>query len=159
VAAALASPSGPAGAPAAAGEAAERARAAGCRLFAVDAHRVPTTECTGCHRGHDAHPVEVDLDMRALRSGSSLRSAAEVVRRGVYLDQGRVTCLSCHDARSRWAARIALPPGVRVRTAVDPRNPASYLRPAQESVDGRHLPDGAAVSPTPLCRACHTHGD
>ncbi|HET9595413.1 MAG TPA: hypothetical protein VFP65_07520, partial [Anaeromyxobacteraceae bacterium] len=140
-------------------EEADRARAAGCRLFTRDAHRAATAECVGCHVRHDAHPVDVDLDGRAARAGSSLRSAAEVVRRGVYLDGGRVTCLSCHDARSRWAAYLALPPGARVRTAVDPRKPATYLARAQETVDGRHLPQGTAVSPTPLCRACHTHGD
>jgi hypothetical protein len=152
-------PTPPAAAPWPRAEVAERARAAGCRFFAPEAHRVATAECVACHQGHDAHPVDVDLDARALRAGSSLRPAAEVVRRGVYLDGGRITCLSCHDARSRWAARLALPPGARVRTAVDPRNPASYLARAPETVDGRHLPDGTAVSPTPLCRACHTHGD
>ena len=140
-------------------EDARRARDAGCGLFAPEPHRIAASACVACHAGHDAHPLDVDLDARAARPGANLRAAAEVVRRGVYLDGGRVTCLSCHDARSRWAARLALPPGTRVRAAVDPRKPETYLARAPETIDGRHLPEGAAVSPTPLCRACHTHGD
>jgi hypothetical protein len=130
-----------------------------CKLGEADAHRLPVRDCLACHPFHRSHPADIDYDAFATRPSSGLRPAAEVVKRGVFLEGGRVTCFSCHDPRSRWAAHVALPPGSAVRPAVDPRDPSTYEREVPKVIDGRGLPEGTPVSPTPLCRACHTIGD
>ena len=69
----------------------------GCLLVPGGSNLATTSDCTACHfnyaRGH-SHPVDVYQD--SLRS-RSLRSSAEVVKRGVFLADAKVSCLSCHD--------------------------------------------------------------
>lgn len=115
-------------------------------------------DCLACHgrgelRAHAGHPVDVEYAQAASKPRSSLRSPAEAVRRGVLLVDGRIHCYTCHDPRSRWLNHIAIPPGATPRTSVVIGLDATYAqdRPAPR--------DGAEVSPTPLCQACHSYGD
>ena len=96
-----------------------------------------TRDCTACHvgfEGRHSHPVDVDHEAARFRSrggsGPSLRPAAEVVKRGIFLADGKVTCLTCHDGNSPWKAKIALPPDAQLREPVKPGNPQTY-DPAQ----------------------------
>jgi hypothetical protein len=130
-----------------------------CKLYSPDVHRLTAQECQSCHPFHRSHPVDFEYESRAYRPGADLRPLSEVVKRGVFMPDGMVRCVSCHDARSRWAGKLALPPGAALRPAVDTRNPATYERPVPKVIDGRGLADGTAVSPTPLCKVCHTTGD
>ena len=112
-------------------------------------------DCVACHSatGRDSHPVDVDYEWaRTTAAGRTLRPLGEVVRRGVLVPDGKLRCVTCHDGRSPWKYRIALPPGTVPRPAVNPRDPGTY--------DGRRgssppLPPGSEVTPTPLCLACH----
>jgi hypothetical protein len=128
-----------------------------CKLFQAAPERVPAQECMTCHGMHTTHPVELDYEA-ARFSSSALRPGAEVIRRGVFLPDGKVQCVSCHDAASRWAYHLAIPPGALVRPAVNPRDPSTYERPVALSPP-QALPAGTSVSPTPLCKACHSIGE
>ncbi len=140
------------GAPATTGAASAPAPAAGsCGLFQPGATTASAESCRACHGMHSSHPVDLDYSLAEYRSRDSLRPAAEVVKRGVFLPEGKVRCLTCHDPVSKWKHHLALPPGSTVRPAVDPRRPETY-RAKRELV-------GNDVSPTPLCKACHTQGD
>ncbi len=144
----------------------------GCILVAGASSTATTRDCTACHASFDgghSHPVDVDQDaarFRSLgRSGPSLRSAAEVVRRGLFLPEGKVSCLTCHDGNSIWKYKLALPPDAPLKEPVVAGNPQTYdpaqMRPsAMSGLDAttgkRLLPAGTAVSPTPLCKVCHS---
>lgn len=130
-----------------------------------------TSDCVRCHAGHDSHrshPVDVDHETarhRTSGSGPGLRPAAEVVKLGVFLPDGKVTCLTCHDGDSPWKYRLAIPPAAKLRDPVHPGDPGTY-DPAQKHVSATRgldattarsvLPAGTEVSPTPLCKACHS---
>lgn len=105
----------------------------------------PQAECLSCHRvtGHVS-------DFEYPRAGEGLRSPEEVVRRGVFLREGQIRCATCHDARSPWKYRIALPPGAKAVPAVDPFDRATYDGPPRSAPK-----PGEAVSAKPLCLACH----
>jgi hypothetical protein len=143
-----------------------------CILVPGSGNVATTQDCTACHlgfaQGH-SHPVDVNQDSarsRSMRgSGPSLRSAAEVVKRGVFLADGKISCLTCHDGSSPWKAKLALPPDAQLREPVKPGNPETYdpaqMRPSTmkglTATTGRRLlPAGTEVSPTPLCKACHS---
>lgn len=119
----------------------------------------PTVQdCLGCHDGapirmHASHPVDVEYAYAASRQGAELRPPEEALRRGVLLADGKIHCLTCHDPRSPWKSHVALPPGSTARTAVVPGQPATW------APDRPPPTPGAAVSPTPLCLACHSYGD
>ena len=122
-----------------------------CLLDEVGSERAAVAACLACHeQPGPAHPVGMAY---APGAGSSLRDPTEVVRRGVLLPDGEIRCVTCHDRRSPWKYRIALPPGSTVRAAVRPGDPATYdpaliaQRPAPKP--------GDAVTPKPLCLACH----
>ncbi len=135
-----------------------RAAAAGCSL--ADLSVAPST-CLGCHPLRSCHPVDLDYQPAAGRSRGALRPEAEVVRSGVLLPGGRVTCHSCHDAGSAWAHKLALPPGSTARGAVDPRDSRTYgpgsrpIAPMTVEEARARLPAGTALSPRALCLACH----
>ena len=131
---------------------------ADCKLFQGAAERVAAQDCMSCHGMHTTHPVEIDYEAARFKPQSALRAADEVVRRGVFLPDGKVQCVTCHDARSRWAYHLALPPDALVRPAVNTRDPSTYERPVALS-HPRALPAGTSVSPTPLCKVCHTLGE
>lgn len=135
--------------------------ASSCALATPGSASVPTTQCLRCHAIH-GHPVGLDYAGAYAHDGRSLRSAAEVVRRGVLLPDGRMECVSCHDGRSPWKHRIAIPPGAPVIPAVVAGQADTYprgnwrLAPAEPVA---RLSPGSAVSPAPLCAACHTMAD
>jgi hypothetical protein len=135
-----------------------RADGPGCTLADLS---VSVSACQGCHPFRACHPVDVEYGPLAGRSGAGLRSEAEVVKRGVLLPGGRLTCHSCHEAASPWAHRLALPPASTVVGAVDPRDPGTFEEgrrkfPAMTLEEARiRLPAGTALSPRPLCLACH----
>ena len=140
-----------------------------CRLFHPDAARVDAGECLTCHGAGQgvlamqfSHVVGIDYAAAQAANPYGLRSAAEVVRRGVLLPDGKIQCVTCHDGRSPWASRIALPAGAIPTPAVDPRNPATYLqgRSWRAARPGNPpLPPGSAVTPSPLCAVCHALAD
>jgi len=132
--------------------------AADCKLFQGAPERVAAQDCMSCHAMHTTHPVEIDYESARFKPQSGLRAADEVVRRGVFLPDGKVQCVTCHDARSRWAYHLALPPDALVRPAVNTRDPSTYERPVALSRP-QALPTGTSVSPTPLCKVCHTLGE
>ena len=130
-----------------------------CSLFGPDAARTPTDECMRCHGLHQTHPVDFEYAPAAARRPEALRPAEEAVRRGVFLPEGQVKCVTCHDAQSPWKYRIALPPGAAAHPAVDLSSPRTYETPRKIIEAQPPPPRGAAVTPTPLCRSCHTYGD
>ena len=126
----------------------------GCLLVPGGSNLATTSDCTACHVGFDArhsHPVDVYQDSPRSRS---LRSPAEVVRRGVFLADGKVTCLSCHDGNSSWKYRIAMPPDATIRPRVKPGDPRTYA-PGMVARAAPTIPAGSDVSPAPLCMVCH----
>jgi hypothetical protein len=126
-----------------------------CRLMQAGAEGTTSRDCVACHSatGRDSHPVDLDYEgARTTGAGQDLRPLPEVVRRGVLVPNGQLRCVTCHDGRSPWKYRIALPPGAVPRPAVNPRDPRTY--------EGRGEPPeplapGSEVTPTPLCLACH----
>jgi len=143
-----------------------------CILVPGSGNGATTRDCTVCHvgfQGSHSHPVDVDHEAARFRSaggsGPSLRPAADVVKRGVFLADGKVTCLTCHDGSSPWKAKLALPPDALLRQPVKPGSPQTYdpaqMRPSPltgltASAGKAVLPAGTEVSPTPLCKACHS---
>lgn len=136
---------------------------AGCALSTSLGDAVPSRTCLGCHPQGHSHPVDLDYTSAWARDRAGLRMPGEVVRRGLLLPDGRLECVTCHDGRSQWAARIALPPGAPVIPAV--------ITGRAETYEGRGnwriaratptpaLPPGSAVSPAPLCATCHSLAD
>ncbi len=131
-----------------------------CLLAPGSGNGATTADCTACHSTYASsshtHPVDVYQDGGRSRS---LRSSAEVVRRGVFLADGRVSCLSCHDGNSGWKYKLALPPGSGAVARVTPGTSSTYtmrapVRLASASSTAT-MPTGSDVSPTPLCLACH----
>lgn len=132
-----------------------------CALTSSAAASVPSVTCAGCHPGH-GHPVGLAYATSFARASLALRAEAEVVRRGVLLPEGRLECVTCHDGRSPWKHRIALPPGAPALAAVIPGRADTYPRVAwrlARAGTAPQLPPGAAVSPAPLCAACHAYAD
>jgi hypothetical protein len=138
----------------------------GCALRTSSADGSTIDSCLSCHaasaHGAGNHPVDVDYEgaVAGRGRGSELRPSADVVARGVFLPGGRIHCLTCHDPRSPWANHVALPPGSTPRPAADPRRPETYERRESSwrvasSAPARPLAPGAAVTPAPLCAACH----
>jgi hypothetical protein len=142
-----------------------------CLLPGASGAALSTRECVACHSGHDghrSHPVDVDHESARYRthgSGPGLRPAAEVVKLGVFLPDGKVTCLTCHDGASPWKYRLAIPPEARLRDPVHPGDPRTYdpavtrvsvTRGLDATTARKLLPAGTEVSPTPLCKACHS---
>lgn len=127
----------------------------GCILVPGSGNLATTSDCTACHANYQAqhsHPVDVYQDSGR---SSSLRKAAEVVKRGVFLADGKVTCLSCHDGNSKWKYKIALPPDAQTNPRVKPRDPTTYAPGLVVRTAATTMPAGSDVSPTPLCKACH----
>jgi hypothetical protein len=131
----------------------------GCLLLAGHADHAATRDCLRCHPadGGGNHPVDIPYDEAARRSRGSLRSTEEVVRRGLFLADGVLTCTTCHDPRSPWKFKIAIPPGAAVDPAVELGRPETYDSTPRRA--GAVPPAGSTVSPKPLCTVCHTIGD
>ena len=134
-----------------------------CGLVLPGGDAMTTKDCVACHAGgsaeaqiHSTHPVGVDQASarpRGRRRPMQLRSVDEVVKLGLLLPDGKVECVTCHDGRSQWKYRLALPTGAVARVRIDPKRYAS-----QGASTG--TPDmGAEVDSTSLCRACHVIDD
>jgi hypothetical protein len=135
------------------------ARAETCELLLPGSGTAATRKCLACHDGggagtplHATHPVDVDYARAAGRAPFAYRRAEEAVARGVFLPEGMVRCTTCHDGRSRWKYRLALPPGAIPRPAVDPENPATYEGQGRPTAP---LPPGSDVGRKALCLGCH----
>ncbi len=138
-----------------------------CALYAAGAAQAPASSCASCHRGtygvNHTHPVDVDYEGARYRARTTLRPAQEVVKRGVFLPGGMVQCGTCHDSRSPWKFHLALPPGAPARmsmayTGSGASERSSATGAGNSTVPGSAAvtpPAGSAVSPTPLCLACH----
>ncbi|HEY6001553.1 MAG TPA: hypothetical protein VIV57_01685 [Anaeromyxobacter sp.] len=147
---------------AAAGPAAEEPAAPACALRHVGSEAMTAQRCLECHAGTGGRRIRSTHPVGAYRWRPGLRTPDEVVRRGVLLPNGAIECVTCHDRRSPWKDHVALPPGAPAVAAVDARDPASLQgRPSWREARARAArpPDGSAVSPAPLCAACHTHAD
>jgi hypothetical protein len=128
-----------------------------CALLRAGSAATSTQECLRCHaRGsHGSHPVDLDYDRFAGGRGELLRSAAEVVRRGLLLPDGRLHCVTCHDGMARWKHHLAVPPGSEIRLAVDRRDPATFDGKGTPWGARATLPPGTDVARRALCTACH----
>jgi hypothetical protein len=140
-----------------------------CELFRLTGVEDPSSEtCLRCHGSGGAlpgsnHPVDMDYESAAARSRGSmlaLRPIAEVVARGVFLPDGQIRCVTCHDGRSPWKYGIALPSGAKVKPAVNPRDPTTYedgpaLRAREAELLTSNERYSIAVGTKPLCLVCH----
>jgi hypothetical protein len=118
--------------------------------------------CSSCHAKTTRHDHPVDVDYAGARLGNrELRSPEEVVRRGLFLPNGRVDCLTCHDPRSPYRSHVALPPGSRPTVAVNPKDRSTYEEgPALNARTAALRNEIAAgrrpgVGVKPLCLGCH----
>ena len=125
-----------------------------CGLIVPGSDAATSRDCLACH-GRLAHGGHVyDLRYSGHSSGSAsaaLRPIDEAVRRGAFLPDGQIRCVTCHDGRSPWKYNLRLPPGAQLMPAVDLRRPVTYENP-------RALPaprPGGDVGRKPLCLTCH----
>jgi hypothetical protein len=140
-----------------------------CELFQPRFLEEPSASaCKSCHDGHFAsqgsnHPVNIEYAPRAERRRGSmmpLRGAEDVVARGLFLPDGELRCVTCHDGRSRWRYGLAIPAGAVLQPAVNPRDASTYTGdPARREAEVRAAQQsgayGVKVSPKPLCLICH----
>jgi len=89
-----------------------------------------------------------------------LRAVSEVVARGVFLPDGEIRCVTCHDGRSPWKYGIALPPGAKAKPGVNPRDPTTYEEGPALAARERELHTSnerysLVVGTKPLCLVCH----
>jgi hypothetical protein len=126
-----------------------------CGLLASGSEGAAVGDCLRCHAGSGSgHPVGLDYARAAGRSGHGipLRAAEVAIGRGAFLPGGELRCTTCHDRRSPWRFRLALPPGAAIRPAVDRRDPATFDPAAGPAPAVRA---GDAVGTKPLCLLCH----
>jgi hypothetical protein len=132
-----------------------------CDLLLPGSESAALGDCLRCHADQASshagsrHPVGLDYARAhaAQRGhGLPLRSPEEAVRRGAFLPGGELRCTTCHERRSPWRYRLAIPPGASVRAAVDPRDPATYGPAPGRAAAPR---PGDAVGTKPLCLLCH----
>lgn len=127
----------------------------GCALETLDADAALVADCVSCHGpGHASsrsHPVGVDYASAQVSSKGSLAPPDAVTRAGVFVPDGKIQCVTCHDPRSPWADHVAIPPGVVPIPAVIPGVPETY---DTSKTEGQPAP-GSRVSAKPLCLACH----
>ncbi len=98
-----------------------------CRLRDSDAQTLQTTDCMVCHDGkmaaswtgdprnapptlHQTHPVDVDYYRSMTRRRlARLRTPDEAVKLGAFLPDGQVRCVTCHDGKSTYRFKLAIP--------------------------------------------------
>jgi hypothetical protein len=133
---------------------------AGCLLTREATSGAPASRCLGCHGGsireHASHPVDVDYEGSPGQATGVLRTLREAIARGAFLPDGKVRCTSCHDGRSRFRYRLAIPPGSEIRPAIRLDDPRTF-EPAAGPGGGLAalLADRPKVAARPLCLSCH----
>ncbi len=140
-----------------------------CGLFVTGAKAAASTGCLECHSAgggaapmEHSHPVGIEYGNSRARRPSDFRPSAEVARRGIGVPNGKVECVTCHDAGSKWAARVVLPNGVVAMARSDPRSSDAGASSRNWRIpDPRRTPPppGSVVVSAPLCAACHTLAD
>ncbi len=126
-----------------------------CGLSKPGAERAPAAECMRCHALHRTHPVELDYAAAAAREPRDYATAEEVVRAGVFLLDGQVRCVTCHDQRSPWKYKLALPPGAVATPSVNTLSQRELESASRSTRPAVPLPAGSEVTQTPLCLSCH----
>lgn len=81
-----------------------------CFLFQSESELQPSDNCRVCHDGCMNHPVDVPYEAAAVRRPGSLWPQDEAVRRGAFLPDGELRCVSCHDRRSSCRSHLAVAP-------------------------------------------------
>ena len=124
-----------------------------CSLDDVGSDQATSESCTRCHVHRQSHPYDIDYASAAAGHRGEYAQAEQVVRAGVLLPNGEIRCVTCHDRRSPWKYKIALPPGATPSPSVAARmRDGTFERPG--SAPARPAP-GSEVTPTPLCKVCH----
>lgn len=123
-----------------------------CALDDVGSDQAASRTCTRCHSHRQSHPYDIDYASAAGGHRLGYAPAEQVVRAGVLLPNGEIRCVTCHDRRSPWKYKIALPPGARPSPSVNAWKRNGFERPVAVP---DHMPPGSEVTPTPLCRVCH----
>jgi hypothetical protein len=121
-----------------------------CALFSPGSESATSAPCLSCHVSHSGM-ANHSIDVPYAAQGSDLRPIDEVRRRGVRIPDGEVRCTSCHDWRSPWRYRVALPPGAPALRAVDLRDRATYENPPRPAQPGEEV--GASRSASPATRS------
>jgi hypothetical protein len=125
---------------------------------------LPSSTCLECHHLDRCHSFDMDYQLAVGARRHDLRGADEVVARGLFLPNGKVTCHTCHDANSPWACKIVIPPGSKVSRGLPSKESTaddSARAPDREmTVEEAKsvLPAGTFLSPKPLCMTCHVRG-
>jgi hypothetical protein len=116
-------------------------------------------DCLGCHADtqprisiHDSHKIGLDVGAASAKSPDRYRPLADVRSAGVWLEGGKIGCLTCHDLASEWQSRIALPQGAVARRAVLLGDSSTYGEDGSEPPEAK---PGDAISAKPLCVSCH----
>lgn len=92
-----------------------------CELSRPALTRMTSRQCLGCHDGSvgvhadvgladplgGSHPVDLDYEAVRLSKASTLVPAA-LLPAAIALDDGKVTCTSCHDGASAEPHRTSL---------------------------------------------------
>ena len=131
-----------------------------CKLLDAGSQTLTTQDCLSCHGAggtgtqlHRMHSIDVPVRARLASrpgAGSSMRSADEVVRRGLLLPGGAVTCVTCHDGNSTMTYRLVIPQDPAGSTA----GSGQSWRAEQAAASGQ-LPRSAKTDSTALCSTCH----
>jgi hypothetical protein len=124
-----------------------------CALATVS-ETTTTRDCVACHAGADSrmnHPVDVDYEAAVRRRVTTLRPLEQAVKRGAFLPEGQVRCTTCHDRRSPWQYRLAIPPDAAVYRALVRGDASTYDNSALTA----RPPPGGDVGRKPLCLTCH----
>ncbi len=93
-----------------------------CGLSTVDRTTTESVACLVCHDGTVAtsmhvpvtadeggsHPIEIDYELSRLRHPFGLKPAM-VLPQALPLVNGKVSCTTCHDARSQTPSRTSMP--------------------------------------------------
>jgi hypothetical protein len=141
---------------------AQPAHAPACGLWTIGSDAMTAQGCLQCHSGTNGPAIRSTHFVGPYRFGPGLRTVEEVVKRGVLVPRGNIECVTCHDRRSPWKNHLALPPGAPALPAVRAGDPSTYTnRPNWRTArpNALMLQQGTAVSPAPLCAACHTTAD